>query len=136
MPIPTNARDSQPFLETTHLIMVNIHTERCLLFHESGLDYSNVTTIFFLSFIKVALKQDIMGIMMRIMVPLLHTAWGLVWVGVVAGANAMALDMDHHLLSMVHMLTHQSLWFMALSHLKSTLTKSLISSACMEMWRG
>lgn len=76
-----------------------------------------------------------MGTMMRIMAPL-HTAWDPVWVDVVVGANAMARHTDLHLRSMAPMLTHRSSWFMALSHLKSTLTKSLISSACMETWRG
>lgn len=73
-----------------------------------------------------------MATMMRIMVPL-HIAWDLEWVDAVVVANAMAQPMDLHLRSTVHMLTRQSSWFMALSHLKSTLTKSLISSACMEM---
>lgn len=82
--------------------------------------------------IQVALKEVFMDTMMRIMAPL-HTAWDLVWVGAVVGANAMAQHTDLHLQSMVPMLTRRSSWFMALSHLKSTLTKSLISSACMEM---
>lgn len=75
-----------------------------------------------------------MATMMRVMAPLLPTAWGQECVGVVA--SAMALDMDHHLLSMALMLTHQFLWYMALSHLKSMLTKSSTSSACMAMLKG
>lgn len=73
-----------------------------------------------------------MATMMRIMVPL-RTAWDLVWVDVAVVANAMAQHMDLHLRSMVHMLTRRSSWFMALSHRKSTLTKSLIYFAYMEM---
>lgn len=73
-----------------------------------------------------------MATMMRITVPL-HTAWDLAWVDAVAVANAMGQRMDLRLRSTVHILTRRSSWFMALSRLKSTRTKSSTSSACMGM---
>lgn len=79
--------------------------------------------------IMVALKEVIMATMMIATVPLLLIAWGQVWVGVVAVASAMALDMDHHLLSTVLTLTPQFLWYMALSPQRSMLTRSSTSSA-------
>lgn len=72
-----------------------------------------------------------MATMTTVMVPLLPTALGQEWVDVVVLASAMALDMDHHLLSTALMLTHQFLWYMALSQPRSTLTKSSTSSASM-----
>lgn len=74
-----------------------------------------------------------MATMTRVTVPLLPTAWGQEWVDVVVVASAMDLGTDHHLLSTVLMLTRQFLWYMALSRLKSTLTKSSTSSACTAM---
>lgn len=82
----------------------------------------------FFSSIKVALKVVIMATMTTVMVPLL-TAWGREWGAVGVVASAMALDTDHHLLSTVLMLTRLFLWYMALSRLRSTLTKSSTFSA-------
>lgn len=82
---------------------------------------------------KLAPKVVTMLTVKRATVLLLTTAWGPEWVGVVAVASAMALDMDHHLLSMVLMPTLQFLWCMDLNHQRSMLTGSLTSFASMEM---
>lgn len=70
-----------------------------------------------------------MATMTTITVPLLPTAWGQEWEGVAVVVSAMALDMDHHPLSTVLMLTHLFLWCMALNPQRSMLIKSSTSSA-------
>lgn len=65
--------------------------------------------------------------------PLLPIAWGQAWVGVVGVTSATVLDMDRHRLSTVLTLTLQFLWCMAWSPLRSMLTRSSTSFACMAM---
>lgn len=72
-----------------------------------------------------------MAIMTMATAPLLLTAWGLGWVDAAVETNAMALVMDHHPLSMALTLTLQFLWYMALSPLRSMLTRSSTSSVSM-----